>query len=385
MTAGLLILIVCFTIFWLVFFKFRLLRLTPAWGLVFGLVVLHLLLIFVIGLRFVTPNSTNATVVQHTIQLIPRLPEPTLVTAVLVEENTPVKKGQPLFQFDRRPYEYKVQQLEAQLAEAKQNVKVLKLDVAVAAQDATKTKVDLEYQQYQKRMFDKLAEEQAVREDLVEQWLSRVNSAQATNDAAEAALERAQVRYKSEIEGVNTTVANVEAQLRLAQYYLDNTTLVAPEDGRILNLQVRPGMVSGIVRIGGIAALIAEADRYVLATFFQENLKYVWPGQPVEVSFDLYPGQIFSGKVDSIWRGNGVGQYLPSDEIPKFQQPAPNVPQGQYAVKLLLDGTNQPEFPIGAQGTAAIYTSGEYGAWAALRKISIRTHSWSNWLYPINF
>jgi hypothetical protein len=34
--------------------------------------VLHRLLIFVIGLRFVTPNSTNATVVQRTIQLIPR-------------------------------------------------------------------------------------------------------------------------------------------------------------------------------------------------------------------------------------------------------------------------------------------------------------------------
>jgi multidrug resistance efflux pump len=160
---------------------------------------------------------------------------------------------------------------------------------------------------------------------------------------------------------------------------------VAPEDGRIINLQVRPGMVSGIVRIGGIAALIADADRYVLATFFQENLKYVRPGQPVEVSLDLFPGQIFAAKVDSIWRGNGVGQYLPSDEIPKFQQPGPNVPQGQYAVKILLDGTNQPEFPIGAQGAAAIYTSGEYGAWAALRKISIRSHSWLNWLYPINF
>jgi hypothetical protein len=103
------------------------------------------------------------------------------------------------------------------------------------------------------------------------------------------------------------------------------------------------------------------------------------------VSLDLFPGQIFQGKVDSIWRGNGVGQYLPSDEIPKFQQPAPNIPQGQYAVKILLDGPNQPEFPIGAQGSAAIYTSGEHGAWAALRKISIRSHSWLNWLYPINF
>ena len=122
-------------------------------------------LIFVIGLRFVTPNSANATVVQHTIQLIPRLPEPTLVTAVLVEENMPVKKGQPLFQFDRRPYEYKVQQLQAQLAEAKQNVLVLQADVEAATQKATLTKVELDYQQYQKGVFDRLAKEQAVREE----------------------------------------------------------------------------------------------------------------------------------------------------------------------------------------------------------------------------
>ena len=151
------------------------------------------------------------------------------------------------------------------------------------------------------------------------------------------------------------------------------------------NIQDRRAKLSGILRVGGIAALIAEADRYVLATFYQENLKYVRPGQPVEVALDLYPGQIFAGKVDSIWQGNGVGQYLPTDEIPKFHQPAPDIPQGQYAVQIILDDPDQSKFPIGAQGTAAIYTGGEHGAWAALRKISIRAHSWFNWLYPINF
>ncbi len=79
-----------------------------------------------------------------------------------------------------------------------------------------------------------------------------------------------------------------------------------------------------------------------------------------------------------------MGQYLPSDEIPKFQQPGPNVPQGQYAVKIILDDPDQSKFPLGAQGSAAIYTGGESGAWAALRKISLRAHSWTNWLYPIN-
>jgi multidrug resistance efflux pump len=103
MTAAILVIIAACAIFWLVFFKLKLLRLTPGWAIVFTFFVLHLFLVFLIGLRFVTPNSTNATVVQHTIQLIPRLPDPTLVTAVLVEENVPVKKDQPLFQFDRRP------------------------------------------------------------------------------------------------------------------------------------------------------------------------------------------------------------------------------------------------------------------------------------------
>jgi multidrug resistance efflux pump len=384
MLVAILVLIVSFVVFWLVFFKLKLLRLTPGWGIIFSFFVIHVLLVFVIGLRFVTPNSANATIVQRTIQLIPRLPEPTLVTAVLVEENVPVKKGQPLFQFDRRPYEYKVQQIEAQLAEAKQNVRILQADVEVATQKEIKIKVELDYEQYQKAMFDKLAKEQAVREEDVVKWESRVNAAQASRAEAVGELERARLKYKSEIDGVNTTVANMEAQLRQARYYLENTTLTAPEDGLIVNLQVRPGMVSGIYRVGGIAALIVHADRYLLATYFQENLKYVRPGQPVEVALDLYPGQIFAGKVDDIWRANGAGQYLPSDEIPKYQPPPPTVPQGQYAVKIVLDDPDQSKFPIGAQGAAAIYTGGERGAWAVLRKISIRAHSWFNWFYPLN-
>ena len=305
MTAAILVIIVACAVFWLVFFKLKLLRLSPGWALIFTFFVLHLFLVFLIGLRFVTPNSANATVVQRTIQLIPRLPEPTLVTEVLVEENVPVKKGQPLFQFDRRPYQYKVEQIEAQLAEAKQNVLVLQANVEAAMQNVAKAKVQLDYEQYQKRMFQTLVKEQAVREEQIIQVDARVNTAQATSTEAMAALESARLKYTAQINGVNTAVANLEAQLRQARYYLDNTTLTAPEDGRIINLQVRPGMVSGIYRIGGIAALIADADRYLLATFYQENLKYVRPGQPVEVAFDLYPGQIFAGGRQHLARKRG--------------------------------------------------------------------------------
>ena len=385
MVAGLLITAIAGFLFWLVFFKFKWIRLTYGWGLFVLFFVLHVSLIFIIGLRFVTPYTTNAKVIQHTIQLVPRLPEPTLVTAVLVEPDVPVKKGQPLFQFDRRPYEYKVRQLEAQLAQAKQNVRVMKADTEVTAQKVVKLKSELAYSTYQQKLSTGLSRQGAGPEEDAQKWTAKVAADKAAIKEAEAELLRAQLNYESQIDGVNTKVAAIQAELDQARYYLDNTLMVAPEDGRIVNLQVRPGMVSGIVRFGAIASFICDEGRYLLADFFQEHLKYVEPGQPVEVALDLYPGQIFTAKVEAVWKASGVGQLLPSGTLPGFEPAPPDKPQGQYAVKILFDSAELSKFPIGAQGAAAIYTDGLKGSWAALRRISIRTYTWFSWLYPIPF
>lgn len=382
MVIGLLIVVLYIFFIWLVFFKLKLLQFSIAWAVVSIFVGLHLLLIFIIGLRFVTPYSTDARIVQHTIQLVPRLSEPTLVTAVLVEPNVPVKKGQPLFQFDRRVYEYKIEQLRAQLAGAEQNVKVLKVDVEIAEQELAKARSEQVYARYQQQLEQRLAQDEAVREVAAQKWDAQLKIADAAIKKAQAELDVARLKYESEIGGVNTTVAQVRAELAQAQFYLDNTTLAAPEDGYLFNLQVRPGMVAGDVRAGAIASFVCAADRYLLATYYQENLKYVKVGQSVEVALDLYPGQIFTGRVNAIWQGSGQGQLLPSGTLPKFDPP-PDLPQGRFAVQILLDDPDQSKFPIGTQGAAAIYTSG--GGFAVLRRIGIRSYSWLNWLYPISF
>jgi multidrug resistance efflux pump len=422
MVAGLLILVVFAAAVWLVFFKLKLLKFSIAWGIVSSLFGAHILLIFLIGLRFSTPYSTDARVIQHTIQLIPRLPDPTLVTAVLVKPDVPVKKGQPLFQFDRRPYEYQVRQLEAELASAQegiaaaaskikqrqagvvaanQDVLVRKVDEEAAAAKVEKLKSEEEYAQFQYRMYRGLADQGAGPKEEAEKWSAQVKVQEAAVREAEADAERARLIYESQMNGVNTnvikaaaelkeeeaaakqaeaTVAGVKAQLELARYYLENTTMVAPEDGHIVNLQVIPGMVSGIVRFGAIASFIVDHDRYVLGNFFQEHLKYVKIGQPVEVALNRYPGQIFRGKVESIWWANGEGQLLPSGDLPVFN-PGPNAAQTGFAVKIVMENKDQGMFPIGAQGAAAIYTSS--GGFAVLRRIVIRTYSWLNWLYPL--
>jgi len=425
MAIALLITFVFIVFVYLVFFRFKWLKFSATWGILTFFFAVHVFLIFIVGLRFVTPYSTNVIVVQHTIQLIPRLPEPTLVTAVLVKPDVRVRKGQPLFQFDRRPYEYQVRQLEAQLdaasasnqsakykieqlragrASADQDVRMYKTDVEAAEQKVVRAKSELEYAKYQQQLSYGLSQKGAGPEEDAQKWTAQMNANKARVMEATAEAEHARLKYNSQWEGVNTTVAtataqlkeaeaaekqakatimSLRAQLELARYYLDNTLLVAPEDGHIVNLQVQPGMVAGIIRAGGIASFIVDADRYLLASFTQETLKYVKVGQPVEVALDLYPGQVFEARVDSIWWASGEGQYLPSDIIPKFYAAEPKQPQGEFAVKIYLKDPSKVGLPIGAQGAVAIYTSG--GGFAILRKITVRMNSWFNWLYPMPF
>ena len=422
MVAALFILAIFVFVVWLIFFRLRLFKFSIAWGVVCALFGAHLMLIFVVGLRFVTPYSKDVRLIQHTIQLTPRLPDPTLVTAVLVQPDVPVKKGQPLFQFDRRPYEYKVTQLQgelkgavegargaefeikqhqAEVVSAEQNALVLKTDVTRDAAKVEAMKNEVEYAKYQNALEKRLAGQGAGAEEDSQKWFYEWKAREATLQETQADLDRSRLRLESQINGVNTDVIRAKAQLNEAEanlqaarakitsvqgeldqanYYLENTTMVAPEDGHIINLQVIPGMVAGSYRIGAIASFIVDKDRYVLGNFFQEHLKYVKPGQPVEVALDLYPGQIFKGKVDTIWAGNGAGQLLPSGELPIFN-PVPNAAQTGFAVKILLNDADLAKFPIGAQGAAAIYTSN--GGFAALRRIVIRTYSWLNWLYPL--
>jgi multidrug resistance efflux pump len=437
MTIALVILVVYAAAAYLVFFKFKWITFTIGWGVVCSIVWLHVVLVFLIGMHFMTPYSTDARVIQHTIQLIPRLPEPTLVTRVLVKPNTPVKKGQTLFEFDRTPYENSVKREKASLAAARQDVLGLGNSVATAqsvlararaqrsaldAQHAllqanldlaqvnlVKAQAAREYARLQYQRYQRLAQSDAESMEAFQQttydlqekdatvmeamtsidkarvqltlWDSDVAAADANGAEAQDNVRKAQIALNSNIGGVNTSVAGLEAELAQAQYYLDNTTMVAPEDGMITNLQVEPGMVAGIFRIGAIAALIVDADRYVLGTYYQEDLKYVKVGMPVEMAVDLYPGQIFTGKVESIWWGSGAGQLLPSGDLPTFDPP-PVVPQGRFAVAIRLNDPDQHKFPIGAHGASAIYTTG--GAWAALRKVAIRTYTWLNFLYPMS-
>ena len=124
-----------------------------------------------------------------------------------------------------------------------------------------------------------MKQDSAAAED-VQKWQNRVDVAEASHLEAQAELERANLNYHAQIDGVNTAVADYEAQLAQARYYLDNT--IRPSSGAVTADAIDSRHhANADLEVDGIAVLIADADRYLLATYFQENLKYVRPGQPV--------------------------------------------------------------------------------------------------------
>ncbi len=364
---------------WLVFFRFKWLKFNIVWGVVSFWIGFHLLLIFMIGLRFNAPYTIDAHLIRNTIQIVPRLEGPTLLKEVLVEPNQPVKKGTPLYKFDTTIYEQKLAAAKAQLAAAEQNTKILDTDVQAAQDQLTQAQAQLAYAKSQQKRFTNLSSQGGARQEDVDKWNAEVEADTAAVSAAGATLQKAQLAKDNNIDGVNTSVAQASAQVAEAQYYLDQTTIVAPTDGYIVSQQAEPGLAVGDFRVGAIAAFVTDNPPYMLGAFFQEHLKFVEPGQPVDVALDIDPGKILTGKVEAIWWATGQGQYVPSGRLPDFILPKL---QGKFAVQVSFDDPNA-FLPAGAHGAVAIYT-GRSAAFELLRRINIRLYSWANFLFPLD-
>jgi multidrug resistance efflux pump len=364
---------------WLVFFKFRWLRFNIVWGILSFWVGVHLLIVFVIALRFFQPYSVDAHIIRSTIQIVPRLPEPTILTHVFVEPNTPVKKGERLYGFDQTIFSARVKEQEAALKEANQNVLILQADIEEAQQAIVRAKAQLDFGEVQKRRFEDLTKQGGAKQENLDRWTDEVISRAAAVKEAEANLTKAQSAYASQIDGVNTKVIEAQARLDQAKYYLEQTTIYAPADGFIVNQQAQPGLVVGDRRIGAIAVFVTNETPYILASYHQEHLKLVRPGQPVEIALDLYPGQIFKGSVRTVWWATGQGQIKPSGGVPNFL--LPKLP-GRFAVQIDFSDTEKYRLPAGAHGSVAIYT-GEGKGFEVLRRIGIRIYSWANFILPL--
>jgi hypothetical protein len=119
-----------------------------------------------------------------------------------------------------------------------------------------------------------------------------------------------QSQLDSMVNGEQSQIASLRAQLAEAKYNLDQTVVRAPSDGYITQVLIRPGTYAAALPLRPVMVFIPEQKRQIVAQFRQNSLLRLKPGDEAEVVFNALPGQVFSGKLTAFcrWcRGNLSG------------------------------------------------------------------------------
>lgn len=302
------------------------------------------------------------------------------VIEVPVEANKPLKAGDELFKIDPQPYQYVVDQKKAALAEADQNVKQLKasLDQATAGADRANAQMQLAQENYnrQSELFTKNVIAQAA----LDTFTRNLETAKQTFTGAQAEQERARLAYSSNIEGVNTTVARLRAELADAQYDLEQTVTKAPSDGFVTQVALRPGLYVTPLQMRPAMVFVNTSlrDSELGAAFQQNALQRVRAGDEAEVAFDVIPGRVFKAKVRTVVDAIAPGQLQANGTLTDV---AKITESGRVtAIIDLEENMSDYQLPLGAAGQVAIYTH-YWHHLSLLRKILLRMRSWENFIF----
>jgi multidrug resistance efflux pump len=325
------------------------------------------------GMNYNHPFTTDARLYFFTTAIVPQVKG--RVVEVPVKPNVPLKKGDTLLKLEAAPYQYVVQQKQATLAEAEQSVKQLKasLDQASAGAEKVKAQLDLAQQNYDRQLY--LFEKKDIAQATLDTATRNLDAARQTVAEAQAVEERARLAFTSEIGGVNTTVARLAAELRDAQYDLDQTTVTAPTDGYVTQLFLRPGMMAAS---SPAMVFIHGDDRVFSASFPQTVVQRLRPGAEAEIAFDAIPGRVFEGKIEALIDAVSQGQLQATGALlnPEDRAKSP----GLASVNIVIaDDLAGYQLLAGTTAQVAVY-SDYWQPVAAIRRILLRMKSWMNYV-----
>lgn len=199
---------------------------------------------------------------------------------------------------------------------------------------------------------------------------------------ARASLRDAELAAGSLVGEEHTSIATAKAKLHKAQFDLKETTVCAPSDGWAVGVTLRPGQrVTNMPFKGSMTFVDAEQTRLVIGVS-QFAMRHIKPGDGVEVSLKLYPGQILTGEVEKIAWVTPEGQLSPSGSV--AAAPSAAISNRPFGVVVKLEENNSVDvtsLPGGAVGTAAVFTD-QAKATHVIRRVMLRMNAWINFVNP---
>jgi len=264
------------------------------------------------------------------------------VSAVLVEDDQPVRAGQVLARIDDREFraaldqanadaqaaQAEVDDLQAQLAQ--QDALIARARASESASEAALDLAALNQVRYRKMAGIGFGSQQQSQEADAQE---RERSADLARDRAALTTVQQQVHVlRAKLAQAQALEDRSQAIVRRAALDLGYTTIIAPIDGVVAARTVRLGQY---VQAGTqLTALVPLREVYVTANFKETQLTRVRAGEPVRLRVDTFPGARLHGCVDSLAPASGLEFSLlpPDNATGNFTKIVQRIP-----VKIALD------------------------------------------------
>jgi multidrug resistance efflux pump len=401
---------------WLIFIKLKLLPWTTPWKVAVAIFPVVAIAAMLLLLNIFAPTTSDVRVVKYVVPVVSQVRG--RVVEVPVENNRPVKKGDVLFRIDPTPYTNEVHSLEAKLVSDEAKVgadrqRLVEVQARLAEAQSSEPQLREQLNQATGQMASLSASLELARKRVaqntelvatgagnrfdLDQAQTNVNELTAQIAAARAAEQQVREKLAGRVNGELATVAEVKAQiataraqvqmsqaqvdttraqLENARWDLSQTTLVAPGNGTMVNVMLRPGFFVAGMPFNEVMTFVDE-EYQIFALFGQNELHQVVPGNEAEITLETYPGRVIKAHVDSIIWAQGQGQLDASGDLPRTTFVAP---PGRFPVKLVVGEHDKKLFlAAGARGSAAIYTD-YLSVIHIIRKVLLRVASYLDYI-----
>lgn len=325
-------------------------RISKRKALKWGVALLAVAVLAVFGYRYwrhaqLYASTDNAYVNADKVEIAAQVSGP--VTRVYVQENQPVKAGDPLFDIDRKPYELALEKAQAQWQLASQSVSQQGAAVSGAEAQVAQRTAEWKNAEANQRRTRKLVKQGFLSEQGAEEAGTQAATAAAALHAAQANLEEARSAL-GKAGGDNATIHAAAATLDQARLDLQHTHVTAPTAGMVTNFSLRPG---NTVQAGQpLFVIISNRNFWVDANFKETELKRIHQGERAIIDVDMYPHHSFHGVVESVSGGSGTAFSLlpPQNATGNWVKVTQRVP---VRIRVL---DPDPAYPLRVGTTAAV-------------------------------
>lgn len=234
------------------------------------------------------------------------------IQQILVDFNSPVKKGMLIARISPDIFEAKVKQARADLESGQAAILNQRAAVAGAQADLANARANVARQEVavrdarikfesRERLFREggiSQEERDSSQAALDSALAQLEAAQASVRAAEAALEVT----RAQLAAAEAQVKQKQAALDQAEVDLDHTYIRAPVDGIVVSRNVDVGQtVAASLQAPTLFLIAQDLTKMQVDTNVDEaDIGRVAQEQEVTFTVDSYPGQLFRGRVVQI-------------------------------------------------------------------------------------